>query len=293
MKLSSIIELIIVGSVLLVLASALMGDSNDDKEPIIFDHNKHITENDMSCEDCHGGVGMGQASQRFMPDHETCEGCHDVEEDSSCKTCHLNPDNPVGMSPAGANYAAFAHAPHSSVTCAECHSQITADNIHPTIPKMADCQACHQDHAAPTSCEECHQGQRPTPMDHHLVSWAQDHGFEASGGTSDCASCHEQSSCDECHQGVNLFGNPHPPTWRFNHFSESAFGSDCMSCHETRESCTACHKMMVQRPHELGPGYANQIDGGAHKMEAEAFIEACLSCHDVGNADPTCAKCHD
>ncbi len=293
MRPNFLVELIIIGSMLLVSSGVVISDGNDNAKPIIFDHYKHITENEMSCEDCHEGVGSGVVSQRFIPDHSTCEGCHDLEDENNCKSCHLNPEKPTGMPPAGMHYASFAHAAHSSLNCIECHSELSILDINPVIPKMADCQACHQTSSAPTSCEECHQGQRPTPTDHHLISWSQDHGFEASGGTSDCASCHEQSSCDDCHQGINLFGSPHAPTWKFNHFAESAFGSDCMSCHESRESCTACHRMTVQRPHELGPGYANQIDGGAHKMEAEAFIEACLSCHDFGNADPTCAKCHD
>jgi hypothetical protein len=67
-----------------------------------------------------------------------------------------------------------------------------------------------------------------------------------------------------------------------------------MTCHETRETCTSCHRSMVKTPHPLGSlSFANKTNGGDHVKEAESFIEVCISCHDVGNADPTCNKCHD
>jgi hypothetical protein len=136
-------------------------------------------------------------------------------------------------------------------------------------------------------------GKSPLPDDHAALGWLSEHGLDAAFDETSCEACHSQASCDECHQGAILQGKPHPPSWLFDHFMEVVYGQDCLVCHETRESCTSCHKAMIPVPHEFGPGYANANDGGAHKEEAEAFMEACVSCHDVEDDDPTCARCHD
>lgn len=79
----------------------------------------------------------------------------------------------------------------------------------------------------------------------------------------------------------------------FQHSSEVSFGGECMTCHENRDACTSCHRSMLPVPHTFGIEFANPGDGGSHADEAKAFIETCISCHDVGEDDPTCARCHD
>lgn len=280
-------------ALMIVVATVVFSKGENPAKPIRFDHGLHVIENDMSCADCHVGVESLKAGERAIPDHSVCSDCHDAESDDECGVCHVNPENPVGTPPVGEFYAGFAHKAHTSVECSSCHSKLTSTGMQPKLPAMVDCQSCHLDRMGPVNCTDCHLGKKPVPMDHKLVSWSQDHGLDAGAGIVDCGSCHAQSSCDECHQGFNLFGNPHPVTWKFNHFAESAYGSECMSCHETRETCTSCHRKTLTMPHELGELWANKSNGGAHREEAEAFIEVCLSCHDVGESDPTCAKCHE
>lgn len=286
------------GTWLILLPAALVlvvSAGTQTGEPIIFDHAYHVAEVEMTCSDCHVDVESLTVGGRAMPDHSICEGCHDVSSDDQCAVCHLDPDNPVGMPAARSLYSGFAHKTHSEagLMCEACHGDLAKPDIEPMKPAMRDCQVCHLEKEATLSCEACHDGKRPTPTDHQLSSWNIDHGIEAALNTSDCSMCHAQQDCDECHQGLNLFGKPHSPTWRFDHFAETSFGGECMVCHETRETCTNCHRTTRTIPHPTGYDYANTDGGGDHRDDAAAFPETCISCHDIGNDDPTCARCHD
>lgn len=279
----------------LLAVSFVIGAGNDQQDQIRFSHGYHMMEVEMDCADCHDGVESLPAGGRSIPNHEVCESCHDVEDDETCNLCHTDPGNPLPVPARAGLFEGFAHQVHTkvSVSCEKCHSSIKELAAEPVIPEMAECQHCHLSAPAKLDCGSCHLGMSPKPDDHKLVSWKMsDHGLEASFGTTECAACHEQQSCDECHQGINLYGSPHSPTWMFDHFTEVSWGRDCFTCHETRESCTSCHKTMVPVPHELGPRYASYPGGGEHAEEAKAFSETCLSCHDIGGDDPTCARCH-
>lgn len=275
-------------------AVSVYSSGNREYEPIIFSHSLHAGENEMECTDCHAEIMKTGLSQRSMPDHDVCSDCHEVEEDDACATCHKNPDEPEAMPPYPGAYDGFAHNMHTDLKCSNCHGLVINDKVHLEIPEMADCQTCHAKMNGPLECKVCHLGEEPKPVDHKFSSWHQDHGMEASVGTSDCSQCHDQSTCDDCHQGENIDGKPHPAGWVFNHFAEADFGGECMVCHESRETCTACHRSMNLMPHPYRDiTFANENDGGSHKELAESFIETCISCHDVGGDDPTCSTCHN
>jgi hypothetical protein len=267
--------------------------------PLRFDHPLHVVEAGMTCEECHEGVPELGIRGRSVPDHETCEGCHDLEEEDTCGTCHLNPEEPEAVPLRAGLYEGFAHRDHMGEygACERCHGDLimAEDTVagEPIIPAMSDCQQCHLSRRGPLDCGACHLGLDPVPTDHDQGDWRRDHGLEAAVGTSDCASCHAQASCDVCHQGVLLDGSPPGAAWLHEHWAEASFGQDCLVCHETRRSCTECHRALVPVPHEFGPEFANDITGGAHADEARAFPETCLSCHDIESADHTCARCHD
>ncbi len=273
--------------------SLLFGQDENGIHPIRFNHADHVLELELDCEDCHSIMQNLEGQMGVIPDHENCSNCHEVEDENKCGTCHLDPNNPVGIPSRSEYYRCFVFKDHENRRCDECHREITTKTVHPEIPHMTDCQKCHENLEGPLDCAECHGDDIPLRADHKLASWIEDHGLEASVGTADCASCHSQTVCDECHQGNNIYGSPHLPTWKFDHFTSASFGEDCLSCHEDRESCTACHRAMIPLNHPLGPLWANKTTGGDHTMEAGAFIEACLACHDLGAEDPSCVKCHD
>ena len=276
----------------LFAAVSVYSSGNREYEPIIFSHDLHVAENGMECTDCHAEIMKTGLGKRSMPDHDICGECHEVDDDDACGTCHKNPDEPEAMPPIPGKYDGFAHTQHPDLKCSKCHSLVINGKFDPEIPEMADCQMCHAKMNGPLECKVCHLGETPLPIDHKFASWHQDHGMEASVGTSDCSQCHDQSSCGDCHQGTNIDGKPHPAGWVFNHFAEADFGGECMVCHETRETCTTCHRAINLLPHELGHEFANS-DGGSHTELAGSFIETCISCHDVGGDDPTCARCHN
>ncbi len=264
----------------LLLAAGLgLGRERPAADPLRFPHGIHVIENEMDCAECHGDVMTLAPGARATPGHDVCGMCHDVEEQGECGTCHLDPENPAAVPPVTAP-ASFAHELHDGLTCDRCHGMFTAESVKPALPAVPDCRLCH--------------GEKDVqPSDHDLVAWRGDHGLEAAFGTEECAVCHTQASCDECHQGVNLYGSPHPVSWAFNHGIEAAWGGDCLACHETRETCTSCHRATLPVPHAFGPAWANAETGGDHSEEAAAFPEACITCHDLGGADPTCARCHE
>jgi hypothetical protein len=276
-------------------AALVFGDAKAPENPILFDHGLHVHDAEMACADCHSSMETLAAGAQSALDHDACESCHDVDDESECGTCHKDPESPEGVPPREGLYEGFAHSRHAEakVPCGSCHGEVTEAGIEPRVPNMTACQDCHLTEGAALDCGSCHMGKSPLPEDHRVQGWMSEHGLDAAFDGSSCEACHSQGSCDDCHQGAILQGKPHPPSWLFDHFLEAGYGQDCLVCHETRESCTSCHRAMVPVPHEFGPDYANARDGGAHKAEAEAFMEACVSCHDVEGSDPTCARCHD
>ena len=282
-----------------LLTAAAMVGSQGSANSWIFDHGLHVAGIGLECTDCHEGVDTAGLGQRLIPGHDVCINCHDqVSEEANCGMCHIDPDNPVAVPPIVWRYEGFEHRRHLTtyLACEACHGNTSDENPHTVLPEMTDCQSCHLEQGSTLECAVCHLGESPRPTDHVIADWGIMHGLEASFGTSNCNSCHAQESCDDCHQGNSIFGakgSPHQPTWLFNHFAEADFGGECLVCHEVRSYCTDCHRVMIRAPHPFGYAYANPTDGGDHKADYEAFPESCLSCHDLGDVDPTCVRCHN
>ncbi|GBE30274.1 hypothetical protein BMS3Bbin04_01306 [bacterium BMS3Bbin04] len=272
-----ILRIVLLITGLMTLAWFAVGANN---AGITFDHPFHVTDAEMACEGCHVGIMDTQIGDRVvMPDHSVCEMCHDVEDDGECATCHEGEAVAMPARFIGDQYTNYSHSSHQEFNCDECHGSVATSD--PVFPESETCLTCHEHLEA-------------TPNTHRLASWHSDHGMDAMMSESECAVCHTQSSCDECHQGENVLANaPHPPEWRFSHGLETMYGQECLTCHETRDECITCHRAVVPTPHDLGPNFANTVNGGAHVDEAKGFILACLSCHDIENDDPTCARCHD
>ncbi len=195
----------------------------------------------------------------------------------------------------------FSHNYHHDevgLACDKCHdaTREVKPGIH-ALPQHAQCVECHE-FAGKENCDFCHingkkGGGFGKPTSHITPDWTKNlHGIEATARKTECWVCHNQSSCDACHNSTGVTGKPHPAGYRFNHATDAAFGGRCLTCHETREYCTSCHRASIPMRHPLGSAWAN-LQGGAHRDEAQKFIETCLACHDVGKSEPTCARCHN
>ncbi len=250
-------------------------------DAIHFSHGLHGVDMEMACADCHMNMAQADAGERSMPDHDTCVMCHEEAIDNDCGYCHVDGDNPVA-SPAHHKFEKFSHKTHHNLHCNDCHGVLDTSDDEVVMPEMADCVSCHD-------------MMEPLPLDHRAGMWVEEHGLEAAFAAEDCAICHTQASCDDCHQGTDVFGSgesPHPPTYMFDHYVDASYGGECLVCHESYSECVSCHRSMIPTPHEIGPMYANNMDGGDHVEEVRAFPETCLACHDLGEQEPTCARCH-
>ncbi len=280
---------------------AQSGGGKDPRSHLIFNHEFHLTEVDADCEDCHQGAVLSQTpDDNLNPSMQDCAACHDVDDKDGCVLCHKNSDEVVAIESFRPNYQVFAHKHHisSGFTCNSCHAEVEKSNQwnpdQQLIPSMSVCLGCHREEGQTLECANCHYGKHPQPGDHTFTEWTRMHGLEAALDPEYFEQYFELGYCEDCHQGLNLKGEVHQPGWLFVHGDDAMAGGDCFVCHEDRTECSNCHRSGIMPiPHPLGdPTYANPQSGGEHKADAEAFFEACLSCHDRGSASPTCIRCH-
>lgn len=183
------------------------------------------------------------------------------------------------------------HVKGQGMGCKDCH-------VQGQLPKQEVCQNCHEasevEKLFSTYVINVSQFGAPKPED-HTQDYRRVHGAISATDPANCSVCHEQRFCQDCHEGENIQGAIHPLNFRRTHAFEAAgHEQDCLVCHETREFCVDCHRQNLVLFHPLGPSWAKPEEGGAHKEEAEADLESCLDCHDLGNADPVCTRpgCH-
>ena len=292
--------LIAVSFILFVKVSIEKADCSDLPDRIIFNHQLHITEMEIACENCHQNVEKsGKSDDRLTSLMQSCAECHDVENKDECAVCHTNPDKVIPYQGFHPNYEVFSHSGHlgAGYDCLSCHGQIlkSTELVPGTtyLPQMTDCLDCHRKEGQTLDCASCHYGKHPLPGDYNVLEWTRTHGLEAAFDREYFLKYFEEGYCEDCHQGLNLNGEVHQPGWLFIHGDEAAAGGECLVCHEDRSKCAECHRSMLPIPHPLGdPLFANPVNGGEHTSDARAFFEACLSCHEMGSTSPTCVRCH-
>ena len=278
--------------ILLLLAFAASAQDGPDR--IIIPHGTHF-ENDVSCLDCHEGVEAStSAGESFRPDMETCEGCHEVDDDETCTMCHTNPDEAGDYPGLHFGAAGFAHAPHvgADMDCAACHGDPAADS--PALPGKPDCRGCHETADDYGDCRLCHAVGEELRPDTHDLAWINHHGIVAREDQDRCALCHTQTTCQECHVGDNVRPRSHRLNYAFDHALDARGNEmDCAVCHQDPDYCSSCHiaEHVLPLNHSQG-NWVNGGDGGRHGLEGLFDIENCVACHSAGENSPTCAACH-
>ena len=273
------------------------------KDHLIYSHQKHVDEIGVDCTTCHTKVDSSlKGTDNLLPDMETCFQCHDGESaPNKCTLCHTNPDEAT-VAPRITNYSPkFPHQTHlqAGEKCLTCHVGIlkATDTAARHLPKMNQCQACHQQKQVsdPLKCQVCHTSKENLQPITHKLEWKHAHQFAAESNPKDCAQCHAQTYCENCHEGKNLTHRTHPLNYEWNHAIDAKMNkTQCISCHEDEVFCIQCH----QEKHVMPPSHgrvdwANRIDGGQHKIEAEFDLESCLACHGDYKTYPTCFSCHN
>ncbi|MBN2344067.1 MAG: cytochrome c3 family protein [Deltaproteobacteria bacterium] len=297
-----------------------------DKDEIIFSHNLH-SEQGAECADCHSGVSEDAETKVTPMSMDQCADCHDVEDESGCKTCHKNADDPASWQKPTPAPLLFSHQAHeardaeSMQDCASCHSgaatATTSAKRTDMMPKHAECKTCHEKEINLGQCDMCHErldlyDMAENDFYSHPPGFFERHGMKAAASESNCALCHDNSFCSDCHNKADTVRPSlkfpdkvnksfmHSGDWMSKHALRSKTDpASCQKCHGV-SYCSSCHNRNgigagvdqngTNNPH---PERSVWISPGprSHGAAARKDILSCASCHDQGAAS-NCVNCH-
>jgi cytochrome c7-like protein len=287
---------------LFAFCGLLISNSTQSSE-LKFSHNYHVVEEELECATCHESANQSVSGKdNLLPSMETCADCHDIEDDNNCTLCHSDVDNPREVTRIEDYSAKFNHQAHlnNGLNCNDCHAAVNQKtNVEPfELPNMVFCMDCHNQQSAANECSNCHLPGESLVPSSHVLDFKHNHAVQAINenptilNDKKCSTCHQTSFCQECHEGDNLGLQSHPMNYQFTHSLEAQGKEmDCSVCHTERSFCIECHRDNNVLPHNHTAGWANTIDGGRHKLEAEIDLESCMACHEQ-NAEQICQPCH-
>jgi hypothetical protein len=137
------------------------------RQPIAFNHQKHVKDNDLACSTCHEYYEKEAFSG--LPTSEICASCHLEPQGKSAEERELVrllkagaplDWKPLFLQPPHVYYSHRRHVVTARIDCSVCHGGIAQTSFPPArVPRlrMADCIGCHEKHGAPTECTACHR----------------------------------------------------------------------------------------------------------------------------------------
>lgn len=288
---------------------------------IVFSHRKHVVEEEIDCQDCHGNVAESDRVRgSLLPRERVCLDCHDKNKDT-CKDCHTNPQAPGTWKHTRVKSLAFSHKRHLDRVkgdCLACHRDVkSAQRPSATnTPRMFDvCMGCHRKDFRHIDCQKCHEDlvdnpEKPLRLFSHDADFEKRHGTLARGDIQVCSHCHRQTFCSDCHNTLDVMVPslrmservdrefPHRHDFITRHAIEARLDpARCLSCHRA-EGCQSCHKERGvasagagngSSPHPAG--FLNPSSPEFHGRKARLDIVGCAACHDQG-ASSNCILCH-
>ncbi len=283
---------------ILAILGFLVSGCKKDEGALKFNHNLHVVENEMKCDDCHKTNEKGGMEN---PDMDKCSECHDIDLDhpsDDCLMCHslkssLNDysvEEAVPEKPESYRDVTFTHEPHDGIDCDTCHKGISGMESLSQVkwPGMTTCSQCHNGDEAPNDCETCHKVlNKETPPESHHGDWAMQHG-PASRTDRSCAYCHGKSRkfCNDCHQ-------THKPKDHIFNWKTTQHGQDathdrrlCAVCHPA-SYCSDCHRSQKPVSHARADWMAYTRENG-HAEAAKHNFRSCAVCHSTAE----CRDCH-
>ena len=194
-----------IGAVFLFLTGLFVEAEAPETSGIAFSHMEHQSQG-IECEGCHTKTETSESgADNLLPGKSTCAECHDVEEQSECRDCHVDPESARAMEPIVDYNPKFNHSTHprSSIECDRCHEGVAASESSSTthLPSMDPCMVCHDGESAARSCITCHEKpEGKYPADHVPKEWIADHVFDFSLDMGEsCKTCHTTEQCQRCH----------------------------------------------------------------------------------------------
>lgn len=161
--------LILVFLLLIITAYfSLAGNSHVIIQPLAFNHQLHVVDQDLLCEDCH--VQVKSHPKASLPSLEICADCHsDAMTESAAENKLLQFVNEEIEIPWKRIYTVddhvyFSHRRHvtlGNVSCESCHgnvSELTVPAGEPLVEiSMDKCMECHEEHQVDNDCLACHR----------------------------------------------------------------------------------------------------------------------------------------
>jgi len=240
------------------------------KSELIFDHNSHVNQKNLECQNCHKGISdvdyAFQATQA-NPEMEDCSSCHNSFKgtaSNACETCHLNTSNLIPQDHQVVNFKKSHKflAEATNANCVMCHDNSSCQDCHISTNMLTEDNTATNFYA-PYSAHNFVDGAKQQKITRvHDLNFVYTHGVELKGKESECQTCHQvESFCAECHNSEG------------NDFGLAGF-------------TPASHKSPSFITLGVGSG------GGEHASLAKRDIERCASCHDTQGTDPACITCH-
>lgn len=137
------------------------------RQPVEFNHRKHVSDLAITCDACHSGYEKQTFSG--LPKAEDCAACHAEAQGSGAKERvlveRLKRGEPLEWKrlfgqPAHVFYSHRRHVKVAKIECATCHGSI-ADTTSPPrrVRKLAmeDCIGCHRKSNVSVACTTCHR----------------------------------------------------------------------------------------------------------------------------------------
>jgi predicted CXXCH cytochrome family protein len=163
LKKRTAVLLFIVG--LLAWSTAIYGRLN---QPVKFNHNKHVVENEMECTDCHRYVNTNRKAT--LPGKEVCLECHSEALGESPEEqkliAILDSDQALKWRriyalPKHVYFSHFRHVTLGQISCQNCHGdmdQLTSPPRRPAVDiiDMEHCMSCHEARHVSNDCLGCH-----------------------------------------------------------------------------------------------------------------------------------------
>jgi hypothetical protein len=158
---------ILMAGVLIVAANGTEIFENAVRQPVPFDHKKHM-ETDLTCLNCH--TSANKEAFAGIPGVRRCIRCHESEEIDKPETNQLReyvdrgediPWIPVYRVPAHTFFSHRRHVAIAKLDCAVCHGDmsqatqpVTAQAIRISMDR---CMDCHRQENVTNDCLACHR----------------------------------------------------------------------------------------------------------------------------------------
>jgi len=301
----------------------------DNSKLIKFDHQLHVNDAGIKCEDCHAAaVNSVSAKDNLNPKKKDCSGCHDVNDQKTCNLCHY--DGVYKKLKVNKNELVFSHKQHvvnEKQECTACHAGFEKVKFSVQtaagFPKMESCYTCHNNQKASNNCEQCHNNlTNLTPKDHRSPNFLNEHKtvFDVANSKNNCMMCHSDNFCQACHSPVGFNGKnekdnfyapyytkegavrtdrtalqklttAHSLNYKFTHGLDANQKSfECRTCHEPQQNfCVSCHMTGGNQVTGLTPTSHQVANFTTFGVNTGGGLHSDLARKDI----ESCASCHD